>query len=525
MIRLGDLLEVDHLGLDLSACANSRDTWVRWVHSAEDIRDLERLRGGEMVVSTGRWRSDPAAADRFACALTRHGAAALGLTAKRGEDLIDVVSACERWRLPLVEIHAPTTCEAVAEVATSMIVDRRSASLAETFERERLFASSSVSSIRGTLDVLQRGMRHPVMLVTRGGVHLPTGGSAPHPADLRLLATTCARTTGTLEIPLSHAGIASAFAVERAHGTAAHGVARLVCCCALAELERHAVSLLEQVVLFLGLQIRHVDEMRVLRRRAESALMRRILADEAAPDEVEGWARDLAIEARGAVTCIVIRRPAMSAVRARDFSDALDDLADAVDVPHVSHQDPDYVGVALVADPHAIEGAVQRFRVLSGEPILRADAHVGTSSVVASSISDVARAFVQASQVARLESFRDPRTQPDAEPIASSLAVLMLQTDDDARRSLNEVLLEPLRLYGEQHGFDPIETLDVFLRCNGHWKEAAAELGVHVNTVRYRITRIEDITGRDLSTMRDRVDFFVAIRSQGTGDGPTGRQS
>jgi DNA-binding PucR family transcriptional regulator len=34
----------------------------------------------------------------------------------------------------------------------------------------------------------------------------------------------------------------------------------------------------------------------------------------------------------------------------------------------------------------------------------------------------------------------------------------------------------------------------------------------HVNTVRYRIRRIEDLTGRDLSSLDDQVDFFLALR-------------
>jgi DNA-binding PucR family transcriptional regulator len=35
---------------------------------------------------------------------------------------------------------------------------------------------------------------------------------------------------------------------------------------------------------------------------------------------------------------------------------------------------------------------------------------------------------------------------------------------------------------------------------------------VHVNTIRYRIGRIEALTGRDLSALPDRVDFFLALR-------------
>ena len=35
---------------------------------------------------------------------------------------------------------------------------------------------------------------------------------------------------------------------------------------------------------------------------------------------------------------------------------------------------------------------------------------------------------------------------------------------------------------------------------------------VHINTVRYRIRRIEELTGRDLSSLGDQVDFFLALQ-------------
>ena len=40
----------------------------------------------------------------------------------------------------------------------------------------------------------------------------------------------------------------------------------------------------------------------------------------------------------------------------------------------------------------------------------------------------------------------------------------------------------------------------------------ASRMYVHVNTVRYRISRVEALTGRDLSALADRVDFFLALR-------------
>jgi DNA-binding PucR family transcriptional regulator len=60
-----------------------------------------------------------------------------------------------------------------------------------------------------------------------------------------------------------------------------------------------------------------------------------------------------------------------------------------------------------------------------------------------------------------------------------------------------------------------VRTLGVFLDCAGSWNACAEQLHVHVNTVRYRIRRIEELTGRNLTTMADRVDFFLALRDTG----------
>jgi DNA-binding PucR family transcriptional regulator len=78
-------------------------------------------------------------------------------------------------------------------------------------------------------------------------------------------------------------------------------------------------------------------------------------------------------------------------------------------------------------------------------------------------------------------------------------------------RSLRERLLGPLREYDDQHNAELMATLTAFLACDGSWSACAAQLYVHVNTVRYRIGRVEALTGRDLSALADRVDFFLAL--------------
>ena len=73
-------------------------------------------------------------------------------------------------------------------------------------------------------------------------------------------------------------------------------------------------------------------------------------------------------------------------------------------------------------------------------------------------------------------------------------------------------LLGPVRDYDARHNAELLPTLASFLACDGSWSACATRMYVHVNTVRYRIGRIEALTGRDLSALADRVDFFLALR-------------
>ena len=56
-----------------------------------------------------------------------------------------------------------------------------------------------------------------------------------------------------------------------------------------------------------------------------------------------------------------------------------------------------------------------------------------------------------------------------------------------------------------------LETLEVFLAHDCSWTRTAEALHIHVNTVHYRVERIETLTGRDLSRLDDRVDLSAAL--------------
>jgi hypothetical protein len=95
--------------------------------------------------------------------------------------------------------------------------------------------------------------------------------------------------------------------------------------------------------------------------------------------------------------------------------------------------------------------------------------------------------------------------------LASHLAVLA-GVPAPARAALRARLLDPLREYDRRHRAELVRTLTAFLECNGSWTRCAELLHVHVNTLRYRMARVEQLTGRDLDTFADRVDLFLALR-------------
>jgi purine catabolism regulator len=75
-------------------------------------------------------------------------------------------------------------------------------------------------------------------------------------------------------------------------------------------------------------------------------------------------------------------------------------------------------------------------------------------------------------------------------------------------------VLGKLREYDEQNSSDLVNSLACFLEANGHWGDAAEKLYVHRHTLRYRMKRVEEITGRDLNQSQDRMEFWLALKAK-----------
>jgi len=92
--------------------------------------------------------------------------------------------------------------------------------------------------------------------------------------------------------------------------------------------------------------------------------------------------------------------------------------------------------------------------------------------------------------------------------------LLLSLQDDDALVSYCRGVLGPVEHGEGDYGEELLRSLDVFIEHNGHWEKAANALYCHRHTLRYRIRRVEQLTGRDFSSARDRIEFWLALRGR-----------
>ena len=92
--------------------------------------------------------------------------------------------------------------------------------------------------------------------------------------------------------------------------------------------------------------------------------------------------------------------------------------------------------------------------------------------------------------------------------------LLLSMADPDALRAFADSMLAPLDAYDREHNGELLASLQAFLQHNARWETAAAELYVHRHTLRYRMRKVEELTGRDLSSSFDRMEFWLALRAR-----------
>jgi PucR family transcriptional regulator, purine catabolism regulatory protein len=109
-----------------------------------------------------------------------------------------------------------------------------------------------------------------------------------------------------------------------------------------------------------------------------------------------------------------------------------------------------------------------------------------------------------AAEVPRVATYKD----------LGSFQLLLSLQDDEALRLFCDSILGPIEASEGPYGGELMRSLEAFIEENGQWERAARRLYCHRHTLRYRIRRVEELTGRNLGSARDRIEFWLALRGR-----------
>ena len=187
----------------------------------------------------------------------------------------------------------------------------------------------------------------------------------------------------------------------------------------------------------------------------------------------------------------------------------------------------------LLNDVHegfAAAGAPSLATIKDGQVLMLAHAGAACDRALASLAGDTIRIGVSA-QFSDLEGLQTALRQARSAVIRNhrsgnvlrfeehEATSLFLPQGTDQLRSIARQVLGPLTTYDEQRGTSLTHTLQVFLEENRSWVRASERLYVHRQTLIARMSRIEKIIDRDLSSMEDAAECWLAVQAAiGCGD-------
>ncbi|WP_258348913.1 PucR family transcriptional regulator [Saccharopolyspora gregorii] len=473
VLSLDDVVAIPELALRVIV-EPAAERPLRWVTTSE-LTDPDRyLEGGELLLTTGLVRQDWAA---YVRRVDRAGVAALGFGTglSHAEVPRALVEAARAAGLGLVVVPEATPFIAVSKAVAGLLADqeRESTVSALRVQQELTRVISRKDGPARVLGVLGRAARGSAGLVDAAGTPLVPARFRLPDAARRALGTlrsgggtgavTETGAEGTTVVQPLGAGVDGPFLVLLAPGP----------------LDAVLRAVLVSTVALLTLDAERS-------RAATDAELR--LRDQAAALVLDG-----AVDAGAGVAALLDGSPVpprtVRVLRASGVpAGARERLAR--EHPEVLTTAPADGNIALVvADGAAREVA----DLLAG---LRAGVGVGPAVPVADARTSDAAARTALAAADREVVDWDERFRGS---VRAGLP-------DHAARALAASILRDLAAEPEL-----LRTLHTYLAHLGHWQPAADELGIHRNTLRKRIARIEELTGRDVDTAAGRADLWIAV--------------
>jgi sugar diacid utilization regulator len=88
----------------------------------------------------------------------------------------------------------------------------------------------------------------------------------------------------------------------------------------------------------------------------------------------------------------------------------------------------------------------------------------------------------------------------------------MSEHPDELQRFYADTL-EPLIAYDEQYETELVQTLETFLDCDGNVAQSAQRLYTHRHTIRYRLERVRELSGLDVSSSDGREKLSLGLKA------------
>jgi PucR C-terminal helix-turn-helix domain/Purine catabolism regulatory protein-like family len=496
-VQLRDILQQQNLQLvDIEPDDHVLDRQVSGVNTT-DLPDPSRyLSGGDIVLSGLMWYSGPDSAERFVAALAQAGVAALGAgEAALGGVPEDLVTACARHGVPLFKVPVEVSFTSILNATSPTMWSERAAGLSTVLSRHRTMISALAAGKHLT-DLLpgiaaQLGLECWVLTITG---RLRAGTSTLSANDVLAVMSAFHRAS-QLPVNIGEPHLL----VHRAGGSVAQ---RLDAWCVASR--GGTAEAVEELVSLVELERASLDERLQVERRLTAQLLGAVRwGTDTSTIRAHMTSCGLAADAAFLVVAMALS-PAPATV-------ALGVLSEICQTTAAIHD-----GLAVAVVPSSTDPAVQvaemRKALATVEPGLRGGRlAIGVSSV-GTSADAMADALDQAVNMARLAASQSKSAWMVANDEVTTHRLLLACIPAQTRQIFHDRLLGPLLAYDRQRKTELVPTLRAFLDASGSWEKCATQLHIHVNTLRHRLKRVEQITGRDVNQFDDRVDLYLALR-------------
>jgi PucR family transcriptional regulator, purine catabolism regulatory protein len=517
---------VSEVGLELTTGEDSADSPVRWVHISELPDPTPWLSGGELLLTTGIQLDTAKRQREFVRLLSGHQLAGLGFgTGFDHEELPQaLVDEARELDFPVFEVPYELPFIALTEKAFARLVNeqyevlQRGIAIHKRLERLVLEESGLDEVVRALAAATGGAV---CVLSARGETisskpfrrELPDDAMEEVRAEVVRRSEELARgSAGALdnaEFAPDHPEIAGRSLVLpvslRGRGAPQAWVVAARDADGLGDFER---LILQQAVTVVALELMRQRAMRDTERRLAGDVLTEALTGRLSEEELAMRLRPFGIGHSAAV--LVFSGPdGAPAPQAEPELDRF--LADAGVGALVASRDRLLCAVVDArdgVDPVALAGRAREAVAHDGESLRAAASR-------AAPVGSLRRTFHEARCALEAAALANGASPPVASyrDLGAFQLLLSLQ-DDEALRLYCDSVLGPLESASGEYGDELIRSLEAFIEQNGQWERAARELYCHRHTLRYRIRRVEQLTGRDLSNARDRIEFWLALRAR-----------